>query len=80
MSDFTIIYKGMIWFCMSHLLIIFNDINSYIFGVLFGKTPLIKLSPKKTVEGFLGGIFGTTIIAVFCGSFLTRFPYMICPE
>jgi len=65
---------------MSHLMIIFNDINAYLFGVLFGRTPLIKLSPKKTVEGFIGGIVGTTIVAVLSGNFLTRYPYMICPE
>lgn len=28
-------------------------------GFFFGRTPLIKLSPKKTWEGFLGGCVGT---------------------
>lgn len=33
-------------------------------GVTFGKTPLIKLSPKKTVEGFVGAFICTLIFAV----------------
>jgi CDP-diglyceride synthetase len=30
-------------------------------GMTFGKTPLIKLSPKKTVEGFVGAFFSTLL-------------------
>lgn len=30
-------------------------------GFFFGRTPLIKLSPKKTWEGFLGGCVGTGV-------------------
>ena len=33
-----------------------NDTMAYISGSLIGKTPLSKISPKKTVEGTLGGI------------------------
>lgn len=33
-------------------------------GKLFGKTPLIKLSPKKTVEGFVGAFFCTLLFAL----------------
>jgi CDP-diglyceride synthetase len=32
-----------------------NDVYAYVFGRFWGKTPLIKLSPKKTWEGFIGG-------------------------
>ncbi len=41
------------------------DSGSYMTGALMGKTPLLKrISPKKTVEGFIGGIvFGA--IAIF---------------
>ncbi len=47
------------------------DIFSYIFGKSFGSRKLIKLSPNKTVEGFLGGffisLFFTLILAYFYG-------------
>ena len=34
-------------------LVIINDIMAYLFGFFFGRTPLIKISPKKTWEGAL---------------------------
>lgn len=42
-------------------MIVTNDIMAYVFGFFFGKTPLIKLSPKKTWEGFIGGGISTVI-------------------
>jgi len=33
-----------------------NDSGAYLIGRRFGKTPLSSLSPKKTVEGALGGL------------------------
>ncbi len=57
------------------LLIIFalwiNDTMAYIVGSIIGKTPLSKISPKKTWEGTIGGIILT--IAVICLiAYLTR--------
>lgn len=40
-----------------------NDIMAYIFGISFGKTKLIELSPKKTWEGFIGGSISTLFAA-----------------
>ena len=45
-------------------MIICNDIMAYLFGFFFGKTPLIKLSPKKTWEGFIGGAFSTVVFGI----------------
>lgn len=39
-----------------------NDSGAYFVGKLLGKTPLYKLSPKKTVEGFIGGLVFTIIL------------------
>ena len=50
------IFEGLIWFVLPSSLVICNDIFAYIFGFFFGKTPLIRLSPKKTWEGFIGGL------------------------
>lgn len=55
------IFDGMIWFIVPVSMIICNDIMAYVFGFFFGKTPLIKLSPKKTWEGFIGGGISTVI-------------------
>ncbi|KAA3489021.1 phosphatidate cytidylyltransferase 1-like [Gossypium australe] len=65
-SSFTVanIFEGIFWFLLPASLIVINDIFAYIFGFFFGKTPLIKLSPKKTWEGFIGASV-TTIISAF---------------
>ena len=57
------IYYGIYWFIMPTLLVITNDSFAYIFGQIFGRTPLLKISPKKTVEGFIGGVISTFLMA-----------------
>ncbi|KIM40100.1 hypothetical protein M413DRAFT_446253 [Hebeloma cylindrosporum] len=73
------ILEGLIWFWVPASLVICNDCFAYIWGVTVGRTPLIKLSPKKTVEGFVGAFISTVIFAVFWGTYFMRFDYMICP-
>ena len=46
-------------------LVIVNDITAYLFGFFFGRTRLVKVSPKKTWEGFIGALFCTVIFAMF---------------
>ncbi|CAD2215118.1 phosphatidate cytidylyltransferase [Angomonas deanei] len=71
--------QGMIWFLLPVSCVVNNDIWAYIFGKLFGRTRLLALSPKKTVEGFLGAFLYTVIWSFwFCG-FLGYFPEMYCP-
>lgn len=42
-----------------------TDTLAYVFGSLFGKHKLIpKVSPKKTVEGAVGGMIGAGIISL----------------
>ncbi|MEQ4925062.1 phosphatidate cytidylyltransferase [Proteus hauseri] len=42
-----------------------SDVLQYVFGKLFGKHPIVpKLSPNKTVEGFLGGIISASLIGM----------------
>ncbi|KDQ21796.1 hypothetical protein BOTBODRAFT_99198 [Botryobasidium botryosum FD-172 SS1] len=73
------ILEGLIWFWVPASLVICNDVFAYIWGMTFGKTPLIKLSPKKTVEGFVGALFSTLLFGLLWGTFFMRFDYMICP-
>jgi phosphatidate cytidylyltransferase len=49
------------------LMIWCNDTLAYLVGSFIGKTPLSKISPKKTWEGTLGGII-LTIAAVYVWS------------
>ncbi|TFK75396.1 phosphatidate cytidylyltransferase [Pluteus cervinus] len=80
-SHFVInnILEGLIWFWVPASLVICNDVFAYIWGVTLGRTPLIKLSPKKTVEGFIGAFCTTVIFSVIWGTYFMRFNYMICP-
>jgi phosphatidate cytidylyltransferase len=73
------ILQGLIWFLVPVSMIICCDIMSYIFGFFFGKTPLIKISPKKTWEGFIGGAFSTIIFALLLSNVLIDRPFFICP-
>ncbi len=49
--------SGMVITIISCLIIIASDIGSYGLGSSFGKLPLSPISPGKTVEGALGGLF-----------------------
>lgn len=73
------ILEGIIWFWVPASLVICNDIFAYVCGMLFGRTPLISLSPKKTVEGFVGALLITLVFAWFWAGFFQRFDYMVCP-
>lgn len=60
-------------------MIICNDIMAYMFGFFFGRTPLIKLSPKKTWEGFIGGGISTLVFALIFAQVLINYDYFVCP-
>ncbi|OLL21664.1 putative phosphatidate cytidylyltransferase [Neolecta irregularis DAH-3] len=60
-------------------MVITNDIFAYVCGYIWGRTQLIQLSPKKTVEGFIGGWICTIIIGGLISNILMQFKYMICP-
>jgi len=73
------IFEGMIWFFLPVSLVITNDIFAYICGITFGRTQLIKLSPKKTVEGFVGAWILTIVFGFAMTNVLMRYKYFICP-
>lgn len=50
-------------------MIVINDVMAYVFGFFFGRTPLIKLSPKKTWEGFIGGGISTVLLGLLVSWF-----------
>jgi phosphatidate cytidylyltransferase len=73
------IFEGLIWFFLPAALVITNDIWAYICGITFGRTQLIRLSPKKTVEGFVGAWIMTIVFGMLFTNLLMRSRYFICP-
>ena len=47
-----------------------NDTMAYIVGSLIGKTPMTKISPKKTWEGTIGGIILCVVVMIFIGNLM----------
>jgi phosphatidate cytidylyltransferase len=63
---------------LASLLIItkLGDIGAYLVGSRFGKTPLMpRVSPKKSVEGSIGGLIFSILGALVCQPMLP-FPYL----
>ncbi|XP_046325894.1 phosphatidate cytidylyltransferase, photoreceptor-specific-like [Haliotis rufescens] len=73
------VFEGLVWLLVPVSMIICNDIMAYMFGFFFGKTPLIKLSPKKTWEGFIGGALSTIIFGIILSYGLVQFDFFVCP-
>lgn len=49
-----------------------NDVGQYCTGKLFGRHKAVpKVSPNKTIEGLLGGVVITTLVAVIAAPYLT---------
>tara|TARA_B100000029_G_C17547812_1_gene949068 strand:+ start:66 stop:647 length:582 start_codon:yes stop_codon:yes gene_type:complete len=56
------------------LTIISFDTFSFFSGIFFGKThPFKKVSPKKTIEGYLGGLIFTNLILITYISYFINF-------
>ena len=65
------IYNPYIVFCFLALIWI-SDSAAYVFGVTFGKRPLFKsVSPKKSIEGFLGGFIFSLILSLIFFKYLS---------
>ncbi|KAL7484761.1 hypothetical protein ACHAW6_010387 [Cyclotella cf. meneghiniana] len=61
----TVQEYGIAWVLFPAFLVVVNDTMAYVFGVLLGKHKLLpRLSPKKTVEGFVGAGISTLAVAV----------------
>lgn len=52
-----------------------NDTFAYIVGKTIGKHKLIKrISPNKTIEGFVGGLLATNIVGYLMAQYITNTP------
>ncbi|EPY50462.1 phosphatidate cytidylyltransferase [Schizosaccharomyces cryophilus OY26] len=74
------IFEGLFWFFVPVCYVVCNDVFAYLCGKMFGKHPLIEVSPKKTIEGFLGGWLCTVVVGSLITFILMRYEYFICPS
>ncbi len=62
---------GIQWLFVIMLIVMTNDSAAYYTGGAFGKNRLYPLvSPKKSIEGAIGGLFGS-----LCGTFLAKYTF-----
>ncbi|MDR6921911.1 MULTISPECIES: phosphatidate cytidylyltransferase [Chryseobacterium] len=55
-----------------------NDVFQYLMGKFFGKHKITpKISPNKTLEGFIGGVFLTIILSNILGFFILKTDFFI---
>ena len=73
------LFEGLIYFILPIMMVVINDIMAYMFGFFLGRTPLIKLSPKKTWEGYLGGGVATVFMSMALAHFMCQSPALVCP-
>ena len=76
----TNMFEGLIYWYLPMCMVVTNDCFAYIFGFFFGRTPLIKLSPKKTWEGFIGGGLATIVIGLSMTRIMSESSVMLCPK
>lgn len=74
------VFYGLIWFVFPVSIVFINDIAAYLCGFFFGRTPLIKLSPKKTWEGFIGAFVCTLAVTPFFAAWLQQYQWLTCPR
>ncbi|CDW78753.1 phosphatidate cytidylyltransferase [Stylonychia lemnae] len=74
------LYQGYYWFVFGVFAVVMNDVCAHQVGRRFGKTKLIKLSPKKTVEGFLGGAFGALLSNFVFSGYLGQWKWLVCQK
>ena len=70
MPTISEIYNPNYVFCFLSLIWV-SDSAAYVFGVNFGKRPLLKsVSPKKSIEGFIGGIIFSIMLSIIFYNYL----------
>ena len=79
MINQTLFTGGMVFYVCAMIIITINDISAYYVGFFCGRTPLIKLSPKKTLEGYVGGGVLTAALGTAFAALCLNFPSLLCP-
>ena len=62
--------QGLWWFITLLAVVFTGDIGAYIFGSLWGRTKILpRISPAKSWQGSIGGIFGSILAILICTYF-----------
>ena len=69
-EDFILLDAGKLYVCGIMFSIWINDTMAYLVGSFIGKTPLTKISPKKTWEGTIGGALLCILTIVLLGYYI----------
>lgn len=70
--------NGMEWFLCLLAVVFAGDIGAYLFGVTMGKTKIApELSPKKSVQGAIGGLWFSLLVALSFKYFIPSAPFYI---
>ena len=70
--------QGVEWFLCLLAVVFAGDIGAYVFGSMFGKTKIAPLlSPKKSLQGGLGGLLFSVLAALGFSYFLPNTPFLV---
>ena len=75
-----LLFLGLYWVFYAVGGVVFNDIGAHALGIVIGKTKLIKLSPKKTVEGFFAGSLFAYAWILILSLTLSQTMFFVCPQ
>ncbi|MEA5582523.1 phosphatidate cytidylyltransferase [Nodularia harveyana UHCC-0300] len=75
-NSFASLPQGLTLTVLTFLCIWAADIGAYVIGKFFGKTRLSDISPKKTVEGAIFGIFASITVGLL-GSYYLHLPKVL---
>lgn len=73
-GDLSSTVNGKIIPCTILFSIWINDTMAYLVGSMIGKTPFTKISPKKTIEGTIGGILLCVVTIALAALFSKLLP------
>src|SRR5438874_988964 len=67
--------EGLAWIISVILVVVATDVAALLAGMRFGRHPFLPaISPKKTVEGAVGGLAGATLVMLLLGVGLLGIP------
>lgn len=70
--------RGAAWYLTTLAVVFAGDSGAYITGTLWGRHKLMPaISPKKSIEGALGGLICSFAAGAICGTFVHENPWVV---